>query len=353
MIISFVMFCVQLRIATMNLMNPPLVDSTYERNLTVDELPLITICPVNQFVYSNFRKLSYTQLKEFLKGEIWPSNDNLHSVSWGGHENLTFIEVLNAIYDENVLSRISISPERFNSKKVYVAKFGYCLEISEFDPEYIEIYTRESKELRLMFTDKSYRSYFMPDISSHLGGKILIKPGSLNNIDVQLKKFLGCDSNHKDEKRHDFQTCIDSEINSKIGKPLGCIPPWLSENNQCNETYPANFLKRIPEFDDEYLWPPYTFANSKIEAKCKTSCKSTKYLALEREPMSDDTWGAAFITFDQNVHVTEKIENYSLFQYIIDVGSSLGLWLGLSVLGLHDLLVMAVDFFKSKFICNK
>ena len=61
----------------------------------------------------------------------------------------------------------------------------------------------------------------------------------------------------------------------------------------------------------------------------------------------------ASITFHPKVVVTERVPNYSMFQYIIDVGSSLGLWLGLSVLGLHDLAVSAVQVIKEKFVIKK
>ena len=61
----------------------------------------------------------------------------------------------------------------------------------------------------------------------------------------------------------------------------------------------------------------------------------------------------ADISFNQKVTVTERVPNYDMFKYIIDVGSSLGLWLGLSVLGLHDLVVWAVQFVNNSFIIKK
>ena len=42
------MFCVQFRIALINLFNPPTVDSTNVKNIEEIDLPLITICPTNQ-----------------------------------------------------------------------------------------------------------------------------------------------------------------------------------------------------------------------------------------------------------------------------------------------------------------
>ena len=61
LLVSIIMFSIQFRKATFNLLNPPIIDSTYETNITVDDLPLITICPVNQTNHIIFR-CSFSQL---------------------------------------------------------------------------------------------------------------------------------------------------------------------------------------------------------------------------------------------------------------------------------------------------
>ncbi len=267
--------------------------------------------------------------------------------------NITFTEVLRVIYNESILATISVEPEGFHARSVFVAKFGFCLEITNYDQDYIEIYLKGTKELRLFFTDKTKRSFFMPDISSHRGGKIVIEPHKITNIDVHVKKTSTCSIEKPEQEADSFQECVEKEIANKVGKSLGCIPPWLSEDKQCNSTYSTNFLDKIDNFIDIFLWPVYTFANSKLESGCKTNCMATNYLVIEGESMQDDTWGAAFISFDQHVYVTEKLANYSLFEFIVDVGSSLGLWLGLSVLGLYDLAKTVVEFIMTSNIFTK
>ena len=243
----------------------------------------------------------------------------------------------------------------YDSRVVFLAKFGFCLEITNYDPEYLEIQQvgnlQDLLNLRLIFTDKNYRSFFMPDISSHLGGKILIQSGKQTNFDIYVKKTSSCKV--MDVKAENFHECIANGIETRIKKPLGCIPPWLSDKDQCNGSYPANFLEAIPDFVDEFHWPVYTLSNSKLESECKTSCNRTQYLAVERESISDSPLGAAYISFVQNVQMTEKVANYHLFDFIIDVGSSMGLWLGLSVFGLYDLAANIVDFIKNGGIIKK
>ena len=66
-IISFVMFCYQLNIATVNLMDPPTVLSQHERDITDDDIPLIAVCPTNQTNLTRLRELGYPSYDNMLK----------------------------------------------------------------------------------------------------------------------------------------------------------------------------------------------------------------------------------------------------------------------------------------------
>ena len=123
--------------------------------------------------------------------------------------------------------------------------------------------------------------------------------------------------------------------------------------NQSDATYHKKKFKGIKkDWYDNIIYPLEKFDNNQVEMKCRKSCLSIKYHVNEKAttPVGDNF--NAIISIDQKVSVTEKIANYSLFQFIIDVGSSLGLWLGLSVLGLHDLVVMAAEFTKNSHLCR-
>ena len=109
-ILCIVMFGVQLRIATLNLMYPPMVDSSYERDLTANDLPVITICPSNQTRHDGFGKLKYNGgLNDMLKGFAL-CNGTTECISWGNHLNLTFDEALRKVFDITYSSDITISP---------------------------------------------------------------------------------------------------------------------------------------------------------------------------------------------------------------------------------------------------
>ncbi len=117
----------------------------------------------------------------------------------------------------------------------------------------------------------------------------------------------------------------------------------MSPNNPCNEIYPDNF---------EALYIDIIYGLKK--KKCKKYCSSTTATVQEGEKFETEHYNQEIqITFNNRVKVTETVFNYSPFEFIIDVGSSVGLWLGLSVLGLYDLLVLAVQYVQSKAFFRK
>ena len=91
------------------------------------------------------------------------------------------------------------------------------------------------------------------------------------------------------------------KLEADMENPLNCVPPWMSASKGCNGTYPAT-----------------TDLFEKLHAG---------------------------LVFNPIVTVT--------FQFIVDVGRSLGLWLGLSMLNFYDLIAMAFEFVTNKIICGK
>ena len=361
------MFCFQLRIATENLIHPPTVDSTYERNITDDDIPLITICPTDQTNLTRLKELKYYKVEYFLNGAT-SCNETSYCQSWGAHANLTFDQVLKQVFDNDKANKVgygysfSVIDDLVNieDRLVFLPKYGICKEISKFNiSRKLQVNYFNPSEARVLITDRNYRSYFMPDITSHIGNKIFMKPKKENYVSVKIQVKSYCnDDNEKPMKEDEFKTCVDHKIQNDLEQHIECVPPWLSNKNQCNKTYSNNFFGKFKDkFYQTYTEPiSYLLSNIKFEDECKQSCKEITYNVNEGEVANLPTftnYASTYIAFNHKVVVTEKVKNYSLFQYIIDVGSSLGLWLGLSVLGLHNLIVMAVQFIEGSFIFKK
>ena len=359
-LVSFAMFCYQLNIATINLMDPPTVDSTNERSITDDDMPLITVCPTNQTNLTRLAELgygySYDDSYDWMFVGNAKCNETTRCVSWGGHLNLTFDELKEQVFDLDKVESIDIDGGKFKDSPVFIPAYGLCKETSLLNyTQEIELVHFNPDDSRIFITDRNYRSFIMPDVASHVGKEIFMKRGKAHyiNVKIQVKKY--CNFDEKPMSEEEFTKCVNDKIQNEFEKNnISCIPPWLSYNKQCNQTYPYyfTFYGKLRKHLWNYVNMVGILSNIRFEEECRQSCKETLYVVKEKgSKKSGYNW--ASLTFNQKVFVTESVPNYDMFKYIIDVGSSLGLWLGLSVLGLHDLVVWAVQFVNNSLIIKK
>ena len=85
--------------------------------------------------------------------------------------------------------------------------------------------------------------------------------------------------------------------------------------------------------------PKRDFDPTESEVKCKKPCKKmTNKVFLQPFNQRGGGPSSAKLTlkFEKEVKFEKKIVSHTWFDFIIDVGSSLGLWLGLSALGITD-----------------
>ena len=364
MITSIIMFGIQFKTAVLNLIYPPAVDSTYEMNIAdMDELPLITACPTHQFNLVNMKKLGYNSKPEFLQGRTKCGETGC--ISWGHHQNLTYAQLRNKLFDISLAEELKITQgteEYLTGNITFIPRYGFCREFSDYDPtnEIHVIKKNECTAVRIFITDRSYKTYFSLDYSSHVGSNIFIRPPFGYTINVRVKKSSKCVEKAKDNlENSNYATCVENRLLSEVCKPLECLPGWMSANDICNITYDIN--KDLEVFD-EFAMATLLLQETKIERTCQTSCLSTTvYVSIKDEidwnEESDSGEltkpATAHIFFDQKVEITETKPNYNMFNFIVDVGSSLGLWLGFSVVNLYDILVLVITVIKNNRLCEK
>ena len=350
--ICFVLFCYQMNTATMSLMNPPMVDSSYDRNITDDDLPLVTVCPTDQNNLNGSYSLEYGNLLNLLIGKIGGYFVPESNTSWTGSKNLTFKDLITEAFDSERVR--DLDGDNLTNELVFIPGYGLCKEFSNITQEMTLYNLNKEGEVRVLITNKNYRSFIMPDISSHTGSQILMKPNQDQYYNVKIKVESECNRDKQPMNRLDYEKCVDDKIQKEFElNKIDCVPPWLSSHKQCKQTYPGDFLDNFsPDFVKNYVMKVYTLNNIKHEHDCRQSCRKTNYFVHVPHVIEDPNM-AAQISFDPKVAVTEKVANYDMFKYIIDVGSSLGLWLGLSVLSVHDLLVIAVQFINNNFFIKK
>ena len=233
------MFCYQLNIATINLMHPGIVDIKYKRDATDDDMPLITVCPTNQTNLTRILDLGYYHYDHMLWGDAKCSGTTwCWCTTWGAHTNLTFDEVKEQVFDFKKVNRVEINEEKVKSSSVFLTGYGICKEYSLlYYAHEIELYHRNQDDSRVFITDRNYSSFIMPDTASHVGKEIFMKPDTNHFINVEIKESYNCKKDENPMSGEEYEKCVDDKIQKEFDQNnISCIPPWLSDKNQCNQT---------------------------------------------------------------------------------------------------------------------
>ncbi len=284
-------------------------------------------------------------------------------VSWGHHLNVTFQDLLNQIHDTKLSEDIIFiqgDSKIVKADRVFLPRFGYCKEISHYNPKFgIGITNNHTNtNLRIFLTDRLHKSYFSINFLSHIGDKVVIPYGTAFYTNIKTKIKTNCKV--MDTKQtFDFEKCVDEKLQSDLKKILGCVPPWKSDNNKCKGTYNLS-QNKTQQYFEHFILPLEQLRNIQIESECKL-CSATKIIVnVQDELISYEGWGKygepsirAILFFDPNTTVTETVLNYKWFNFIVDVGSSFGTWLGLSMLSTCDFLDIAVKFVQNNNLLRK
>ena len=323
-IAAIVMFCFQCEIALMKLIYPPVDDFTHVEKIENVDLPLVTVCPTEQSTNWKFLKFGYGSNENLLSGHIGLTED-LNITSWGGFHNLTYNELKSQIFDLKAVKSIRVysGKEKAASKIVYIPKYGYCKEISNYSSYYglwISAAKKYSK-LRVFMTDRNFKTYFSVDYSSHEGSSIETSKAEEHWYEVSLHTVSSCQIAPDKLKQDDYDKCVNENILNTVGKLLGCVPPWMSPHNQCNSTYEFDFAeKHVQDFSWEFVKSPVSLRNMNLELTCRKHC-STTTVNVQLVEMKKKKYYVVFstevnIAFNREAEVKEKFFDYSFYQLL-------------------------------------
>ena len=334
LILSIVMFCYQVSKAFKSLMNPPMMVIMESVNITDVPAPLVYFCPLDQYNKDKINDFGYEDEFLMLLGALYDKPIR----SWGAHKNLTFQQLVDNVIDLDLQK--FIRNVAYSTRTVFFPKFGYCLNLDEIDVTYTAVIDTINYPIGFMIllTDSKTRTYFSVDMASQIGDRIRLEEHNQPkvytfSVDIEMH-ILSNKSNCQADLNYSYEDCVNEFIHTDLLNLFGCIPPYLSANNHCANTREENDVDAF--FFYNYAQPYFTFGQTIAEEKCLKPCVQQKIIVSLRDEVKMYKKGSstARITFTPLVKVYSNQPAYDWFNFVVDVGSSFGTWVGLSCISL-------------------
>ncbi len=350
---AFALLLWQMGNALVKFISNPLVTSTSNKNIESITPPLITICQIGQYEWERSKELGYINRMEFLKGVSFKNN----GITWGGKDNLTFHESIRLLFKaetNNILVNETVKKE-----ERFIIPYGHCLDLHNtiMNQGAIRVQLKKGK-YRLYITDPAMGLHYKISEPSMVGDIIQLDTEfnksaiSKMNYLIKVEQTLldptkpgeECSSYDEDKSFKSYAECIYSEHFNKLFPELGCNIPWMSHKDSCkgliNSNYSVETNKYLQDIID-YSIMALNLPSTSCKVPCVKLIVTSKYLSTYESINGNNS---IKLHFDPTIRVCESISQYNGFDLTVEVGSALGLWLGLSAIGLFDYMIEIIQF---------
>lgn len=357
LLVSTIMFSYQCWAAIDKLIDPPIALTSEQIKVKDIEPPMITICPYNQTDDIKLKKFGYSSIFHLFYGT--KQSHKLEDLSWGADLNITFDKILKEslnysideakIYVDEVVNGLVYFNRYSLEREYYPAIPGFCWNLKKYNISNILIIrTQTGKEKRFAayITDRTMATHVSLDMKTHKGQLVLVESNYRYRYEVEIHRVSKFDPRNPDVcvnyENDEYYSCVDFEFQRYVKPFLGCNPPWLSKIDQCQGVI-RKFNMTDKNFDIYASRLNPLIFNDKPDAtrKCKPSCQVTESHVRLLESHALNPYSLE-LEIHESGTFTKKYVTYNFSSFLIDIGSSLGLWFGLSIFGLTDL---GIDIF--------
>ena len=329
-------FTYQINNAINKFLDPSHVYIKTHMDLVTTEMPRVYICQVNQFNYTIANSLGYAYNTEYVIGQVMNSN----KISWNGNKS-TVKDLNDQIYqlDKQILPEVN-----HETRLIFIQPVGYCLEVIDLKAT-ISIFSTSDTKVTVI------NPYIANDIRIEIGDPeadmIEIAPtyyGTYEGLKILLNLEIYDDSIHNGKACTDYKdmestygSCLHSEITKSFMDTLGCLPQSIFHNSSENCVKPIEDISSMKKEKFEKLAKKIYGIEPIKSKKCRNPCRRMKVSAKKMYHKKNyREYGEIHLMFDDEVTVYTLVDINGVFDLITDLGSALGLWLGLSALNLFD-----------------
>ena len=364
---ALAIFAYQMIVAGTKYLSPGSTPSVETKDIQDAKLPDIYVCLKNIFNVKP-EETEFADLTKFIGG-IHAKNGSI-IVTWEGENDLPYENMTIRLYPKMNQFPITGQPNSnwiSNLQTHFTAMDGFCYKIkinaTNIPPSQLfyltfdGLNTTNADQIKIIIADTGRNPYYMLNTDSVNGDAIeqqqnLRKAFSINFEETHWLEESGECTNYGEGA--DFKTFADCLANEheKIFKPiLGCNVPWLSAPRnsdicrgrvhltpKASSSFRKNLYERLTRIE---IAGAISHSNGCLKPCEELQAYSTQQRRIVGFNSAKLRQTSLKIIFGKKVKITKYQRAYGLFELVVDVGSSLGLWIGLSALGLFDLLLQS------------
>ena len=332
----------------------------------VHNLPSVLICARDQLNWTALNQLGYGKyMLSFYKGT---TEYDKNVLTWGGNRSFTYQQSLNFLYPDNPWNRSMVYYHA--TAEVLMVAYGRCIRVDHYHFNWDDVFPLTiamtgtgligNGSIQVWITDPARSLNYRPFEGSMSGDMIYQTVARADNPIKEYKRYhieveemhwqedkQGCTVYGQDGSAHaSFAACVEQEDREEFMPVLGCMLPWMSASDHC-----TGILKKKSGFEAliksanirlrkavgfmEYL------SDSCLPPCIQTSVRS-KYLGSNKNSAKNQI----HIYFSPTVKKSSEEVAYGPTDLLVEIGSSLGLWLGLSSVSLFDIFVTLLEYMK-------
>ena len=362
-VLAFGIFVYQMQHSINKFVEKPIVQVSSTTSISNIKMPVIYVCQDAQFDYALSNFYGYGYMNVFYSG--WLSETS--KISWRGkYNNMTFSDLFLKVFphDSTSFNAGANNPEdseNYEWKKLMAVResinpYGSCM---KFTQSFGATYFSTLKKSIFRIVDPQADNPFV--ITSMQNGYGELGPtgnGSYDHYSYAMDITLHDSSllvgqacaNYGDSG---YKACTLRTAEERFMKWLGCLPPWFPANTSliCDNTPEINVTKQsiiemFREVDRLEIGQRFKFDS------CLPPCLT---MSIEMQQLKHITnlpnSAVVRINVDnKNVKVLTLAYAYDEFNLVVDVGSALGLWFGLSAISIYDSIIEVIlTIFKKRY----
>ena len=219
-------------------------------------------------------------------------------------------------------------------EKVYIYPFGFCMKLNEKMKD-LTVYLSSPKKSTVLLVDPYYantlrllgRENVLIDLEINEGSSYDVE---LEMYDSSLTDGQSCSDYEKLETS--YGKCLEHSWKNFLLEKLGCLLPWFPHDSQptCQFVEKTENFKNVSNEIQRFTMG----LENKIPDTCKIPCHKMNFKIKKIDDWSMVNTGVLQYNLIDKVTVHKDYYAYDVFDLVVDLGSALGLWLGLSALSI-------------------